>query len=103
MIELPVDQASGKATKPKGWLAQITISSARRDRWSAAIEAAAQNSNAKSRSDTASMLFAIGRSKPSAFATLWRSTGKPVPASAARSEEHTSELQSLLRISYAVF
>jgi hypothetical protein len=29
------------------------------------------------------MLFAIGRSKPSAVATLWRSTAKPVPASAA--------------------
>src|SRR3546814_5947154 len=27
----------------------------------------------------------------------------PVPVSAARSEEHTSELQSLMRISYAVF
>src|SRR3546814_4949530 len=28
---------------------------------------------------------------------------RPQPASAARSEEHTSELQSLMRISYAVF
>src|SRR3546814_18238226 len=64
MIELPVDQASGRWTKPKGWLAQITTSSARRDRWSAEIAAAAQTSSAKSRSDTASMLFAIGRSKP---------------------------------------
>src|SRR3546814_5020942 len=27
----------------------------------------------------------------------------PVPASSGRSEEHTSELQSLMRISYAVF
>src|SRR3546814_7561225 len=27
----------------------------------------------------------------------------PVPQSATRSEEHTSELQSLMRISYAVF
>src|SRR3546814_2003565 len=27
----------------------------------------------------------------------------PAPDSAARSEEHTSELQSLMRISYAVF
>src|SRR3546814_1359331 len=34
-----------------------------------------------------------------------RLSGSPVPASAAcpRSEEHTSELQSLMRISYAVF
>src|SRR3546814_1252895 len=28
---------------------------------------------------------------------------KPEPATVARSEEHTSELQSLMRISYAVF
>src|SRR3546814_3593690 len=28
---------------------------------------------------------------------------EPAPASPARSEEHTSELQSLMRISYAVF
>src|SRR3546814_8104096 len=32
--------------------------------------------------------------------TCWYSTGSPPPA---RSEEHTSELQSLMRISYAVF
>src|SRR3546814_20531317 len=29
--------------------------------------------------------------------------GRPAPAGADRSEEHTSELQSLMRISYAVF
>src|SRR3546814_4800818 len=29
--------------------------------------------------------------------------GKKIPASVIRSEEHTSELQSLMRISYAVF
>src|SRR3546814_10000747 len=34
---------------------------------------------------------------------LWRSTGFPAPAVRPRSEEHTSELQSLMRISYAVF
>src|SRR3546814_7135841 len=31
------------------------------------------------------------------------STSRPVAAASARSEEHTSELQSLMRISYAVF
>src|SRR3546814_9469981 len=31
------------------------------------------------------------------------SFGPPYPPSAKRSEEHTSELQSLMRISYAVF
>src|SRR3546814_4433491 len=30
-------------------------------------------------------------------------SGRPVSGEAARSEEHTSELQSLMRISYAVF
>src|SRR3546814_5041417 len=33
----------------------------------------------------------------------WKRTQRYPPAEAARSEEHTSELQSLLRISYAVF
>src|SRR3546814_1177098 len=32
-----------------------------------------------------------------------RSSNRKVPASELRSEEHTSELQSLMRISYAVF
>src|SRR3546814_7292357 len=33
----------------------------------------------------------------------WLSQDKKNPHTAARSEEHTSELQSLMRISYAVF
>src|SRR3546814_2719782 len=43
-----------------------------------------------------------GRRKPRAGA---RGAGRtrPGPAAEARSEEHTSELQSLMRISYAVF
>src|SRR3546814_4680350 len=40
-----------------------------------------------------------GREHPRGF----RTAAKPVPAGEARSEEHTSELQSLMRISYAVF
>src|SRR3546814_3757878 len=32
-----------------------------------------------------------------------REEHRPVPAHGVRSEEHTSELQSLMRISYAVF
>src|SRR3546814_3275890 len=39
--------------------------------------------------------------RPAASAPQARLRGGPVPAD--RSEEHTSELQSLLRISYAVF
>src|SRR3546814_3042178 len=34
---------------------------------------------------------------------LWHSAASASTCAAARSEEHTSELQSLLRISYAVF
>src|SRR3546814_1443184 len=34
---------------------------------------------------------------------LWKLTGGRVNATDARSEEHTSELQSLMRITYAVF
>ena len=47
------------------------------------MAAALKNSSAKSRADTASMLFAIGRSNPSVEAVMCRSMGKPVPASAA--------------------
>ena len=47
------------------------------------IEAAASASSAKSRSETASSEFAVGRSKPSALAVALRSIGNAVPASAA--------------------
>src|SRR3546814_2464038 len=33
----------------------------------------------------------------------WNDTSVPLPVAGGRSEEHTSELQSLMRISYAVF
>ena len=83
MIELPVVNASLSAAKPNSLLHQVTISSAKRDRCIPAIAAAARNSIAKSRSDTASSEFAAGRSKPSAAAVASRSIGKEVPASAA--------------------
>src|SRR3546814_3571971 len=38
-----------------------------------------------------------------AITTALATTGWAIPAAAQRSEEHTSELQSLMRISYAVF
>ena len=61
--------------RPTSGDVQITISSAKRDRCTAAIEAAASVSSTKSRSETASSEFAIGRSKPSAFAVMSRSIG----------------------------
>ena len=62
--------------KRNGALHQMTISSASRDRCIAEIAAAARNSRAKSRSDTASSELAAGRSKPSAAAVASRSIGK---------------------------
>ena len=49
---------------------QSTISSAKRDRCTAQIAAAASVSSAKSRSETASSELAVGRSKPSASAVM---------------------------------
>src|SRR3546814_6135775 len=58
------------------------------------------------RTDTLFPYTTLFRSIRSAFASDNRSPSRcPVPSfqSALRSEEHTSELQSLMRISYAVF
>ena len=61
----------------------MTISSASRDRFVAQIEAAASVSSTKSREETASSEFAIGRSKSSSAAVMALSMGNDVPASAA--------------------
>ncbi len=53
------------------------------------IAAAAMNSSAKSRSETPSSEFAVGRSKPSAVAVIARSIGNDVPASAAEPSGHS--------------
>src|SRR3546814_9127604 len=42
-------------------------------------------------------------SKPCTSSSAWRSSDTLENAITVRSEEHTSELQSLMRISYAVF
>ena len=83
MIEEPVQKRSGRRTKPKRGLAHSTSSSAKRDRCTMTSAAKAQNSIAKSRSDTASSEFSHRPSKPSSRATRSRSIGKLVPASAA--------------------
>ena len=62
---------------------QTTTSSAKRDRCTEQMLAAASVSSAKSRSDTASSELAVGRAKPSAFDVIARSIGNDVPASAA--------------------
>src|SRR3546814_6207957 len=45
----------------------------------------------------------MGGDSSVAFHRGWRSIGDGVSSGEVRSEEHTSELQSLMRISYAVF
>ena len=89
MIEEPVVKASDRRTKPNGAEHHITISSASRERWTAQIEAAARNSRAKSRSETASSELALARSKPRAAAVIARSIGNEVPASAAEPSGHS--------------
>jgi len=89
VIDEPVEKRSDRLTKRNCALDQRTISSAKRDRWVAQIDAAARNSSAKSRSLTASSEFAIGRSNPSASAVIARSIGKEVPASAAAPSGHS--------------
>src|SRR3546814_13967522 len=47
-------------------------------------------------------LFRSSSFRPGGMRTTW-SAASPTRQTLARSEEHTSELQSLMRISYAVF
>ena len=89
MMELPVVHLSDSRTNRNWAEDQITNSSAKRLRCMAQMLLAARNSKAKSRSDTESRLFAVGRSKPSAFAVACRSIGKDVPAKAAAPKGHS--------------
>src|SRR3546814_2727254 len=45
----------------------------------------------------------LSRTRAQGWATRWRQRRRRKPSWRRRSEEHTSELQSLMRISYAVF
>src|SRR5580704_15882815 len=82
IIDEPVVNLSDSQISPVSGDAQSTISSAKRDRCNDAMGQADSVSTTKSRSATASSEFAIGRSKPSAFAVMARSMGNDVPASA---------------------
>src|SRR3546814_2134845 len=55
------------------------------------------------RSYLASLSLAVALALSSPFAASTAHAAVPPPVDVARSEEHTSELQSLMRISYAVF
>ncbi len=64
IIEEPVEKPSDNSRNLKAADAHSTISSARRDRCTDAIDRADSSSIAKSRADTASREFAIGLSNP---------------------------------------
>ena len=79
MMEEPVQKRSAISIKPTRGLIQIINSSDIREICVITREAAAQNSIAKSRSDTASSELWQTSSKPKVAATRWRSIGKVVP------------------------
>src|SRR3979409_1897770 len=83
MMDEPVQKRSGRVTKSKRGLLHRTSSSEKRERWTIASAAQAQNSIAKSRSETASSEFSLTVSNPSSRALFGGAIGKGVPASAA--------------------
>ena len=99
IIEEPVVNLSESLTRPVSGEDQITISSASRDRCTLAMAAAASVSMTKSRSETASSEFAIGRSKPSAFAVMSRSSVKRGAGERAGAERRL--VQPLARVGKA--
>ena len=90
MIEEPVVKRSESVTKPNCGVAQITISSAKRERCTAQIDAAASDSSAKSRSDDG--VERVRRRPVEAERLRGRArgrSGKAVPASAAAPSGHS--------------
>jgi len=74
---------SSRTTNPARGEDQSTSSSASRLAETIRMEAAESASRAKSRDETASMVFSTMPEKPSRAAVHSRSTGYPVPAKAA--------------------
>src|SRR3546814_6869650 len=66
---------------------------------------AANGSGRRRPRGTGGLRLAVGRTSPAfqAVRKPMRNWSSDVGATSSRSEEHTSELQSLMRISYAVF
>src|SRR3546814_8428447 len=79
-------------------------SPAKRHRWEEVENPVSSDFDLKARQATKGCLWLVG-SVTTSFALQGASEGKieAIEKLAARSEEHTSELQSLMRISYAVF
>src|SRR3546814_7653417 len=59
--------------------------------------------HARQQAELLKLAFEQGRVRAGVLTRLGIGAGARVPGRPARSEEHTSELQSLMRISYAVF
>ena len=72
---LPVVNSSARRMNPNSPLAHSIISSDIREKCIMQSAAADMNSTTKSRSETASMLLALIREKPSSLATNSRSVG----------------------------
>src|SRR5512139_3064843 len=82
MLE-PEQNSSGNEQKPNSAVDHKIISSANRDKCIMTREELNRNSTPKSRSDTESIELADTRENPRYCATISRSIGKVVPASAA--------------------
>ena len=89
MIDEPVVNLSDSEMKANCGVVHNTISSAKRDRCTAQIAAVESVSRTKSRSETLSREFAVGRSNSRACAVICRSIGKDVPANAAAPNGHS--------------
>src|SRR5271157_1708949 len=78
----PVENESDSSKNPNSPLVYKTICSESLLKWTPIIVEQNKYSAAKSRSDTASILFCETLAKPSDLANLTRSTGTGVPANA---------------------
>src|SRR3546814_1801197 len=74
-----------------------------RPRTQAKAQGAACSSGSPSGGAASPLREFISRRSRATWASVERHWGRNWPISSKRSEEHTSELQSLMRISYAVF
>src|SRR3546814_6382449 len=67
------------------------------------VRVACSSERAASSSTRLTTRAALAMAPSSPYMTVMKITTRTRPSTEARSEEHTSELQSLMRISYAVF
>src|SRR3546814_4346939 len=96
--------STGQLTRPPAWLAaMVTTSSIWRPSASSSLQPVIDSAVGLSELIWPATSMTITASAMARRAVRTRSLSSNSSSSAARSEEHTSELQSLMRISYAVF